>query len=258
MSQKVFSGSKVPRAPLENSQIQALIDAIDANDRQRLGALLRPFGDVDAPLANGWTCLHSAAARNRADIVSYLIAKGADIERLGTPISRTPLQVAVAEHALDAAKALLDGGADIDGCSENGRTALHWAIAADRFKQGNQAFDYVMGHNPDVDAADEHGVTPVDMAIDYGNLEKMEMLLQRGANPNARIDGETRLHRGVPFLSKDHISVLLRFGADTGSFDKDGRRPVDIAIERRRYDLVDILMPRLSLGAATRAGSLTS
>ena len=192
--QKLFGKPTAVQVPLENAEISPLLDAIEANDVRRLLDLLERFGDVDVAMAHGWSCLHSAAEKNRPEIIRELIARGANTERLGTPISSTALQVAVNNHAFDAADALVHGGADIDGRSGRGRTALHFAISADRFNPGKKSFEYVMRRNPNVDAADEDGVTPVDMIIDYGDDGDLAALLARGADPNARIGSQTRLH----------------------------------------------------------------
>eukprot|EP00293_Proteomonas_sulcata_P019550 CAMPEP_0184295290 /NCGR_PEP_ID=MMETSP1049-20130417/6182_1 /TAXON_ID=77928 /ORGANISM="Proteomonas sulcata, Strain CCMP704" /LENGTH=475 /DNA_ID=CAMNT_0026603759 /DNA_START=68 /DNA_END=1492 /DNA_ORIENTATION=- len=70
--------------------------------------------------------LHKAAMFGRPDMIERLCKAGAYVEEMDWA-SRTPLQVA-AEHGEDACcEVLLDWGADLGSCAENGKNALEWA-----------------------------------------------------------------------------------------------------------------------------------
>jgi ankyrin repeat protein len=94
----------------------------------------------------------------------------------------------------------------IEVCRVNGSA---WAIAAlDRYL-------------PDVNARSKDGLTPLECALARTRavpddaFEKVEMLLERGADPNlATSSGPTFLQRAIADGSLDLVEMLLRFGAD--------------------------------------------
>ena len=71
----------------------------------------------------GETCLHRGARFGRDDIVSLLIAKGADLESRDH-LSLTPLLRAIIHFRRTATKLLVAAGANIDACDSLGRTAF--------------------------------------------------------------------------------------------------------------------------------------
>jgi ankyrin repeat protein len=73
--------------------------------------------------ATGWNALHYAAFGGAADVVSYLISKGADKNAVA-PNGYTPLMLAVRDGRVDAAKALLYVDADANFRNRAGETAL--------------------------------------------------------------------------------------------------------------------------------------
>jgi ankyrin repeat protein len=81
-------------------------------------------------IGSGCTALHAAAASGRAGAVGLLIARGADPNAAGGYDDGTPLHVAAWHDRVDAAAALLDGGAEIDRRSGHmhSNTPLGWAI----------------------------------------------------------------------------------------------------------------------------------
>jgi ankyrin repeat protein len=75
----------------------------------------------------GTTPLHDAAAANSAPLVNFLLQHAplrADVvDRTGA----TPLHAAAIAGAVDAAQALLAGGAPVGAADGSGRTARGWA-----------------------------------------------------------------------------------------------------------------------------------
>ncbi len=78
-------------------------------------------GKLDLSLSNedGFAALHVAAETNRGDVVPWLIARGLPLEAR-TKHGHTPLHIACALGHVDAARALLDAGADPVATSPGG------------------------------------------------------------------------------------------------------------------------------------------
>ena len=83
--------------------------------------------DIDAVDANGWTALHLVACKGDVDEVERLLAAGANVDartttNFGQRSARnsTPLIMAARFYHFDVMRLLLDRGADIDACDNEG------------------------------------------------------------------------------------------------------------------------------------------
>jgi len=88
------------------------------------------------------------------------------------------------------------------------------------------------------------GATPLMFAALYGEAEEMRLLLDAGANPNARNEaGATALMWAVDDLDKTWL--LLRRGADPNARSDDGCTPILIAATwAQSYEIVKLLLDR--------------
>lgn len=103
----------------------------------------------------------SANMEDSAAIVSDLISQGAAVNARADRTGETPLHLAARYARADAAKRLLDAGADANARDATGRTPLHAAIAADA--QG--VFQILLRHRAtDVSARTSDGTTPLILA----------------------------------------------------------------------------------------------
>jgi ankyrin len=146
-----------------------------------------------APTPGGMTPLLYASRDGRMEIARMLLDAGADINvRDANDI--TPLIAAITNNHPDVARYLIERGADIKAVDWYGRTPL-WAAVETR--------------NMDVDNATF--VNSIDRAP---FLPLIEMLLQRGADPNART-------KEVPPVRPD----FLRITASLSWVDFTGQTP---------------------------------
>ena len=68
---------------------------------------------------------------SKAAVIQELIAQGAKLSATMEKTQETPLHLAARYARADAAKKLLDAGADANAQDSTGRTPLHSAVAAD-------------------------------------------------------------------------------------------------------------------------------
>jgi len=201
-----------------------LNDAVMADDRQRVAYLLdKKHASVTAHDLQGETPLHHAVTQGSPEMVTYLIARGADVnerDRDGwTPIlsaawvdnaeaikvlvahgadpntasaqDLTPLGIATLYGKDSAALALIDAGADLGRpIGEGGYTPLMLAVA----NHDTRLVEALLKKGADVNAHNSGGVTALMIAATNGRADMVQLLLKAGANATAQTErGETAL-----------------------------------------------------------------
>lgn len=169
----------------------------------------------------------------------------------------TALVYAARTGTIDAAKVLLDAGADVNQTTRYGWSAL---LAATQ-NQNYQMAKFLIEHGADVNIANKGGWTPLYLATDNRNieggdyptrtadmdsLEFIKLLLDKGANPNARMiessetrtvftnqwldeEGATAFLRASQSGDIQLMKLLLEYKADPMIFTKLGVTPLAVA-----------------------------
>ena len=168
-----------------------------------LRALVEQGAEVNA--AEAWlgeTALMWAAAGNHADAVRFLLAAGAQADARSKPIAFgelkypatglvrmvlprgnwTPLMFAARQGAADAARALVEGGGDLDARDPDGVTPLVLAVLNAHYDLA--ALLVELGADPDV--ADQTGRTALYAAVDMHTLPRM--FSRPAPRPSGRLD----------------------------------------------------------------------
>jgi ankyrin repeat protein len=171
----------------------------------------------------GWTPLHTAAQNGKADDVRSLLAQGADPSAREAGDNTSPLHWAVARGSLEIARMLLDAGADVHGLGDlHEQGVIGWATF---FHEGKEA--------------------PAKMEPSRRAL--MDFLVERGAR-----------HHIFSAMSVGDLDVIRSVAKqDPKSLDRRMSRfehkltPMHFAMNRKRYDIMDVL---IELGADLEAG----
>src|ERR1700709_2113612 len=107
----------------------ALHWAVRQNDLQQEDKLIHEGADVKAANRYGVTPLSLACLNGDAVMIELLLKAGADSREPG-PEGETPLMTVARVGSVDAAKTLIDHGAEVNAKeSWRGQTALMWAVA---------------------------------------------------------------------------------------------------------------------------------
>ncbi|KAF4446661.1 hypothetical protein F53441_9702 [Fusarium austroafricanum] len=109
-------------------------------------------------------------------------------------------QLAAPDYLIDA---LVGHGEDLEARDKEGRTALH--IAAE-IEGDNSTMRALLGAGSKVSAADNQGNTPLSVAVVYGSLASVKLLLDKGADLS-ELDEETLEQCGQ---EKPEIATYLR------------------------------------------------
>ena len=114
--------------------------------------------------------------------------------------------------------------------SADGFTALHYAC----FFGTPEAVAVLLDAGADPDArAESPAVRPLHSAAAVGNTEAIRLLLQAGADPNTRQDGGlTPLHTAAALDDQESAALLLRYGADPALRDDAGADALALARSR--------------------------
>jgi len=132
---------------------------------------------VNRHAADGFFPLALAVFFGHADTAAAILEAGADVNLQARESMRiAALHSAVAVRRLDLVTLLLAHGADPDARAAGGLTPLHSAAS------GGQAdlVRALIDRGADVNAADEIGRTPLALALEKGNQDATALLRERG------------------------------------------------------------------------------
>ena len=251
----------------------ALMTAARAGPPDAVRVLLRAGADPNArDGVGGQTAVMWAAARNNAPAVHALAELGADLHvrtagpppppsrsyfRSPEPTSFTALLFAVRAGAIDATRALLDAGADVNDALSDGQSALvvaaanaHWELAdylLDRGADPNLAGAGWNALHQTVRTRRPNPSGGLAGPIPTGRVDSIDVvrkLIARGVDVNARMmtngmkDGQrsrlNRLGATAFFLAAKNtdveaMRVLIEAGADPLIPSADGTTPLMVA-----------------------------
>ncbi len=246
--------------------------------------LLATSADVNATeSAYGQTATMFAAALNRSDVIRLLAAAGADLDVTsevhelhggarrggggrgdrGSPAKmggNTALHLAAREGQMDAVRALVEVGADVNqGSALDGMSAMTTGIMNSHFDIGKFLFDN--GADPAI--ASDWGLAPLYAVIDaeyaqrtwypplsteqeqINHVDLMKELIAGGAEVNTRITkalwfrrfgggggdaaGATAFWRAAQANDEEVMRLLVAAGADPNIYSTAGVSPLQVA-----------------------------
>jgi ankyrin repeat protein len=202
--------------------------------------LLAAGADPNATLLLGETPVMAAARAGNPDVVQQLIARGANVNARAAR-GQTALMWAVAQQHPEVVKVLLASGADVHARSDT------WSQMMAVSPHGHPDYNRLIPHG---------GNTPLMFAARVGDLASAKLLLAAGANANDEDAwGVSVLALAAHSGFRDVVQLLLDKGADPNS-SKAGFTALHEAIMRRDEALVRTLLaggadPHLPLRAWT-------
>ncbi|MCJ2183857.1 ankyrin repeat domain-containing protein [Novosphingobium sp. 1949] len=131
-----------------------------------------------------------------------------------------------------------------------GQTALHVVVA----RRDLTWLRYLVQHGAKVDLADDHGLTPLQMAVNLGWREGAAYLLENHADTEVSNDaGETPLISAVHRRDTELMKALLQAGADPDRSDNSGRSAREYAKEDGDAMLLRTINDNVQAGAGKKS-----
>ena len=160
----------------------------------------------------------------------------------------------VPSTAADSSEAALT--TPVEG-SSNGTTAACNALERDAVSGQISELESILEREPDlVKCRGPRGFTPLHMAADKGQTAVAKVLIEHGAEINARTDaGGTPLHWAAFDGRINAATLLLAEGAEINPRDKDGNTPLHWAAARGHVEMTELLIAHgADLNMKTRNG----
>lgn len=237
------------------------------------------------------TALQIAVSRGNIDITEILIAAGADVdcpigkayqdvcklsaEKKWSDVIETPIQRAANEDNMEMVQVLLEAGADIHGFPA--REVFPWLMSSGKLSEEDDeeeeehCWDHdlsctlrpalmsavvrgnvvlvrmLLNLGADVNARGCEG-TALQLASAQGNLKLVQLLLKKGADVNSAVQdlkrGKTALQAAARSGDEDLVECLLKAGAQVSALPSScgGRTAVQAAVESQNINLVKLLV----------------
>ena len=277
-------GAGLPRNYMANRVNQKSVQ--EAQERRKRAAAAGRTYEEQLQLERGQTALRPnqqqqpppPADDDNEQVVAGLVGSGGG--------GLTALVFAAREGDVESAIALLDAGADVNQTTEYGWTPLLTAVNNRNYLLASMLLD--RGANPNL--ANKGGWTPLYIATDNRNIEGgdypvprpdiehldlITKLLEKGANPNARVkentltrtiftmqwffeDGATAFARAAQSSDTALMKLLLEHGADPRLATANGDTAITLAggigwvegvtYERSREENLEAIRMLLDLG----------
>ena len=228
------------RTPLHNAANKAVAEVLLKHgakvDQRDYGVRLFFFGQSgDYVPADGDMPLHTAASAGRADVVEFLIEKGADVNALAR--DRTALSMTAGCHS-DVVKVLLARGATFDSSKSSG-SPLWDAVGGNQIKTVKR----LLQAKADATMVDQHGWNLLHVAALRSRIdaEMFNVLIEAKADVNGlTVEKDSPLHVAARNGNLTAAKILVSNGADLQRPNTAGKTPLMLSRELEGFEFFSV------------------
>src|SRR3984885_8287624 len=182
--------------------VTPLVLAVTVGDPSLVETLLKAGADVRVGVPETGSVLMTAARTGNPEVIKLLLAAGADVNFAERFSGQTALMWAAAEGHPEAVKALIAGGANVSAQAHDKKMALFFAVRKgdlesvqallaagadvnERIQPVEMPNCEICKQYPPGTRFSEHGDNVLVIAILNANYDVADLLLNKGADPNA-------------------------------------------------------------------------
>jgi ankyrin repeat protein len=224
-----FRGEQSPLwLALENDHEAAAVALVDAG------------ASFNGPIRRKMTPFYCAVMLDFTELVSKMVAHGADLYALGPQGS--PLHEAAENGNLTLVQLLVANGADINRINDLGETPIF--LAAERHHW--QLVIWMAHRGAEPAATNKLGNTVLHEFAEQDDSASIRQLCAIGIDPNVQnLIGQTPLHAAAAKGNVAAVTVLIdRCAADLNLVDIHGLSPAGLAYREGETDVVELLTAR--------------
>ena len=204
-----------------------LLDAATFGHKEIVELLITKGADVNAKTEEGETPLHTAVSNDHKEIIELLIKEGADVNAVAMD------DVFSDQTPLDAANKYNQGAVAVLLRKYGGKTCVELEALIDSAKKGDiEGIKQHLAAGGDVSFRNKNGDTMLNYAAYLGHKEIVELLVENGAEVNAKgLADWTPLHLAAYNDNEQIVQLLIAKGAEMNPYTSPGfgGTPLDVA-----------------------------
>lgn len=213
---------------------------LKGNSLDEVKAYLQSGGNINAQDEYGYTILLRAAMRDSAEIVDFLLGKGADVNIL-SKMYESPLTFTQSEKVYDL---LMSKKSKTDLPTEpvSKRTLIH-DFSSHGILKGVKYL--IEDKKVNIETKDSKGATALYYSVEHNHLEIARYLLEKGAK-QTKGWGTFPLHEAVDNLNYEMMDLLFEYGAKehVNSLSENGYAVIHLAIKNNNLELIKYLVEK--------------
>lgn len=235
-----FKKVSITKKVLGNSCIAPLHCACINPDASHLREMLPLVDNIGYEDFDKWKAVHYAAVCASAEPMKALCEHGVNINDV-TKDKTTPLMLAAKRNRAEVVEFLLKKGANVDMKNRKGKAALHYAAQYGAMDALKVLFKHQSKKTLEQPGPEK--MTPLIVAATKGHAKAVEALLEQGANVKKRDKlRRTALLQAVKNGHADIASVLLAHGADPNDPDSSKNAPLHYCCAYGWWQCTDLLL----------------